>query len=127
MQRLKKSIKKMAAIGTGVAMLGATITGAMALDLADYPAPFVKDGVYDAANAIVVGARAAASDTLGAVDIATNLQFLSKTCVSGSGSGSTVVSGDSVSVSDGSDMLELRESVGDVRETLTELDLDGLR
>lgn len=117
----------MAAIGVGVAMLGATITGAMALELKDYPAPFVNNGVYDAANAIVVGARAAASDTLGAVDIATNLQFLSKTCVSGSGSGATQVSGDSVSMSDGSDMLEIREPVGDVRETLTELDLDGLR
>src|SRR3989338_11262765 len=99
MQRLKKSIKKMAAIGTGVAMLGATITGAMALDLAEYPAPFVKNGVYDAANAIIVGARAAASDTLGAVDVATNLQFLSKTCVSGAGAGSTTVTGDAFRIS----------------------------
>ena len=127
MQRLKKAIKKMAAIGTGVAMLGATITGAMALDLAEYPAPFVKNGVYDAANAIIVGARAAASDTLGAVDVATNLQFLSKTCVSGSGAGATSISGDSVGITDGSDMLELRETLGNVRETMTELELDGLR
>ncbi len=93
MQRLKRAIKKMAAIGTGVAMLGATMTGAMAQDLADYPAPFVgASGIFDASTAIVVGDAAAASDTLGAVDIATNLQFMAKTPVQ-SGAGTVQVSG----------------------------------
>lgn len=87
MQRLKQAIKKMAAISTGMAMLGATITSAVALDLAEYPSPFVVGGTYDTSNAIVVGAQAAASDTLGAVDIATNLQYESKVCTT---SGTTV-------------------------------------
>ena len=65
----------MAAVGTGVAMLGATLTGAMAADLSDYPEPFVMDGVYDDSNAFVVGDSALAADTLGAVDIAANLQY----------------------------------------------------
>ncbi|HLD12792.1 MAG TPA: hypothetical protein VJB87_04320 [Candidatus Nanoarchaeia archaeon] len=128
MQRLKQAIKRMATIGTAVAMLGATISGAAAAGLADYPTPFVKNGVYNTNTAFVVGANAAASDTLGLAEIATNIQFQSKTCVAGSsGAGSTAISGDSIGISEGSDLLEVRETVGSVRETLTELDLDGLR
>ncbi len=86
MQRLKKTIKRMAAIGTGFAMLGATITGAVAQDLGNYPQPFIDaNGVFNDNTAIVVGAEAAASDTLGAVDIAQRLQFDAKTPVSGGG------------------------------------------
>src|SRR3989344_7945779 len=127
MQRLKKVIRKMVTVGTALAMLGATVSGAAALDLADYPGPFVQNGVYSSNNAFVVGAKAAASDTLGLAEIATNLQFQSKTCVPGGSSGSTTISGDSIGISEGSDLLEVRETVGSVRETLTELDLDGLR
>ena len=93
MQRLKKAIKRMAAIGAGVAMLGATMGGAVAQNLADYPQPFVDStGVFNEATTIVVGAKAAASDTLGAVNIATRLQFDAKVPVS-SGSGTLQVSG----------------------------------
>ena len=80
-----KAIKKMAAVGTGVAMLGATLTGAMALDLSAYPAPFVTAGTYDTSNVLVVGAIAAASDTLGMVDITAGLQYESKVCTTGGG------------------------------------------
>jgi hypothetical protein len=83
--KAKKAVKTVAAIGTGMAMLGATMTGAMALDLKDYPSPFVVSGKYDASNVLVVGTIAAASDTLGMVDIATNLQFESKECSPSSG------------------------------------------
>lgn len=127
MQRLKRVIKKMATIGTAVAMLGATMSGAAALDLADYPAPFVTAGAYDSSNAFVVGSKAAASDTLGLAEIATSLQFESKTCVAGNAPGSISISGDSLRISEGSDLLEVREDIGNVRETVTELDLDGLR
>ncbi|MFH1333354.1 MAG: hypothetical protein ABIH53_03900, partial [archaeon] len=88
-----KTIKKIAALSTGVAMLGATLTGAMALDLKDYPSPFVADGVYDDANAFVVGKDAMAADTLAALDIAANLQYMSKTAVTGTGSTVTVTGG----------------------------------
>lgn len=93
-----KTIKKVAAISTGVAMLGATLTGAMALDLKEYPSPFVKDGVYDDANIFVVGKDAMAADTLAALDIAANLQFESKTATSTAGSSVTVVGGKSEKV-----------------------------
>ncbi len=127
MQRLKSAMRKVAAMSAGALMLGATMTGAVALDLGDYPSPFVKNGVYDPSNAIVVGADAAASDTLGAVDIATNLQFESKVCVPGASAGSVSVSGDAVEIGDPSDLLEINETLGDVRETITEVELDGLR
>lgn len=88
-----KTLKRVAAVGAGVAMLGATMTGALAADLGDYPEPFVTNGVYDSANAFVVGDQASAADTLGAVDIGFNLQYLSKTAVSSEGSSSVSVSG----------------------------------
>jgi len=93
MQRLKRAIKRIAAIGVGAAMLGATITSAVALDLAEYPAPFIVDGVWDDSNAIVVGAKAASSDTLGAIDIATRMQFDAKKAVSTGGGTLTAVGG----------------------------------
>ncbi|MFH0936339.1 MAG: S-layer protein [Candidatus Woesearchaeota archaeon] len=95
MQRLKSAIKKMAAIGAGITMLGATLTSAVALDLKDFPQPFIsKEGKFDPSTAIVVGKDAAASDTLGAVDIATKLQFMAKTPVSGGGTNLVVAGGE---------------------------------
>jgi hypothetical protein len=127
MQRLRRAIKKIAAVSAGVAMLGATMTSAVALDLADYPAPFIMDGTYNDDTAIVVGRNAAASDTIGVANVVKQLQFDSKVCTPGQTVGGGVtVSGDAVEVSDSSDLLELRESIGDVRETVTEVELDGL-
>ncbi|MEK6936674.1 MAG: hypothetical protein AABW58_01230 [Nanoarchaeota archaeon] len=90
MQRLKQAIRRVAALGVGVAMLGATVTGAMAqaasLDLANLPEPFVsKEGVYNDDTALVVGSKADVSDTLGIADVSAKLQFLSKQAVSTSG------------------------------------------
>ncbi len=93
MQRLKRAIKKIATIGVGAAMLGATITSAVALDLAEYPVPFIVNGEYDNANAIVVGEAAASSDTLGAVDIAARMQFDAKKPVSTPGGTLSVTGG----------------------------------
>ncbi|MDP6587644.1 MAG: hypothetical protein QF535_23565, partial [Anaerolineales bacterium] len=95
---VKRTVKRMAAIGTGAAMLGATLTGAMAADLADYPSPFVADGVYDDANAFVVGDVALAADTLGAVDIVADLQFESKIAVEGESTSVSVEGGKSEQV-----------------------------
>ena len=131
MQRLKTAVKRMAAIGAGVAMTGATMMGAVAQSMNDigaYPYPFVDQGNFDSDTALVVGANAAASDTLGAVDIARQIQFDSKVCVpSSSAAGGVTVSGDAYEIGSPSDLLELRESIGSVRETLTEVELDGLQ
>jgi S-layer protein (TIGR01564 family) len=81
MQRLKQAIRRVAALGVGVAMLGATVTGAVAqaasLDLANLPEPFVsKEGVFDQDTALVVGSKADVSDVLGLGDVTAKLQFL---------------------------------------------------
>tara|TARA_Y100000310_G_scaffold345815_1_gene470408 strand:- start:22663 stop:24909 length:2247 start_codon:yes stop_codon:yes gene_type:complete len=103
--KTKRAITKVAAISTGIAMMGATLTGALAQDLNEYPAPFVSSGTYDTSNVLVVGSRAAASDTLGMVDIATNLQFESKVC-SSSGGTVNVVGGISEDIPIGAGIAE---------------------
>ena len=127
MQRLKRAVKRIAAIGTGVAMLGATMTGALAQpDLADYPSPFVTGGMGADNLAIVVGANAKSADTIGALDIAKQLQYDSKVCTPDTSAGGSVsVSGDAVEIAHSSDLLELRETIGNVRETLTDVEVAG--
>ena len=72
--KTKRVLKKIAALSTGVAMLGSTMTGALALSysLADYPAPFVTNGVFS--GVITVGKDAAASDTIGQSVLLADLQ-----------------------------------------------------
>ena len=97
---VKKAIKKIVALGAGATMVGATILGAMAYDLSDYPAPFVVDGSNRAA--IVIGEKAKTEDVLGAIDIAASLQRAAKTPVTVSGSsGGVSVSGGVVMESNG--------------------------
>ena len=126
--KLRKAIKKIVALGAGASMVGATIMGAMAADLSTYPAPFVKDGMFDAM--IVVGDNAKASDVIGAVDVATSLQYSMKqtTTVSATGGVTQVaLTGDSVEIGMPGDMLEIDEFIGDNRETITSSDLEALR
>ena len=82
---MKKLVKKVAVLGAGALMMGATLTSAVALDLADYPSPYLVDGEFDTSSAIVVGDNAAASDTIGAVDVSNHWQVNSYTTTSGAG------------------------------------------
>ena len=88
--KTKRVLKKIAALSTGAAMLGATMTGALALSytLADYPAPFVTDGIFS--GALAVGQNAAASDTIGQSVLLANLQT---NAVSPAGGTTVTVSG----------------------------------
>ena len=123
--RVRKAIQKIAAFGTGMSLVGATLMGAMAADLGDYPSPFVKDGQFDAV--IVVGDKAAAEDVVGAVDIGASLQFALATPAAAVGGAGGVLQGDVVEIGEPSDMLEVNERIGNVRETLTDAFLDALR
>ena len=131
---IRKTIKKMVALGTGMTMVGATIFGAAAASLADYPSPlFIKDGQFD--GVIVVGDQAAASDVVGSIDIAAALQaesVVEEAAGSGTGLykggiGRVVTTGDVAEMTQPNDLLEIQELVGDVRQVLTELDLNALR
>ncbi len=63
---MKKFIRKVAAVGAGVAMLGSTFGGALAADLADLPSPFIGSNGQYASTAMVIGSSedAAARTTL---------------------------------------------------------------
>src|SRR3989344_8118029 len=124
-----KAIKKIVALGVGLTMVGATIFGASAAyTLSQWPSPFIADGTPASNLAIVVGDNAAASDVAGAIDVGVALQAaaVTKTAVPGTKKGVTV-EGDAVAIGSTSDLLEINETIGSVRETLTEVDLDLLK
>jgi hypothetical protein len=122
---VKKAVKKIVALGTGATIMGATVLGAMAADLANFPAPFVKNGAYDAW--IVVGEAAQVPDVIGSVNIAMRLQYEMKTPAGTGGSSSTVtVSGDAAQVKTPTDSLEFTEYLGEVKEVFTDADLSAL-
>lgn len=89
--KIRKTIQKMVAIGTGLTLVGATMFGALAAaDLSTYPAPFTKDGLFDAT--IVLGKSAQPEDVIGSIDIATSLQAanVQKVAVAGASSSTSV-------------------------------------
>lgn len=121
-----KAIKKVVALATGATMVGATIMGAVAADLANYPEPlFIENGEF--MGSIVVGDKAAAEDVVGAIDIATSLQY-SSTTDSGSAGESTevAVEGDSWKVESSTKNLELGENFTNIRTIIGEDELNAL-
>ncbi len=110
--KLRKTISKMLALGTGAVMVGATILSATAAaDLKSYPDPFVKDGKFNAV--LVVGDSAASSDVIGSVDVATSLQFASrvKKTSQSTGGGQVSISGEAWRVQQGAKKLEFSETM----------------
>ncbi len=98
-------------------MVGATMVGALA-DLGNYPAPFVNsDGAFS--GAIVIGANAATSDVLGAIDIAASLQAEAKTGTPIAGGEVAVVGGDTI------DTYNLNDELSNT--TLTQSDIPSLQ
>ncbi|MBR9690239.1 hypothetical protein GOV08_00995 [Candidatus Woesearchaeota archaeon] len=91
--RIRQTIKKAVALGTGALMLGATLLGASAANLSDYPGLFLDGGKVTAK--LVVGEKAATIDVVGGIDIAADLQAaaVSKESVTVTGSGITVSGG----------------------------------
>jgi len=127
--RAKQVVKKIVALGTGLSMVGASLFAAGAASLSDYPNPlFIKNGVFD--GLIVVGDDAAASDVIGSIDIATALQaesIISEPSAVYAATPSVAFAGDVAEIGQPNDLLELQEPIGDVRETLTERDLNALK
>ncbi len=123
----KKTIKKILALGAGVTMVGATFAGALAYDLANYPAPFIQNGVFN--GKIVLGEAAKSVDTIGALEIATSLQAtaVTKEAVDVPGQAGEVNLGENAFRFERSnDMLEIRERMGNVFSSLTENELPAL-
>ena len=114
----KKTIKRISALGIGASMVGATIFGGMAAELADYPSQFIKDGKFT--GVLVVGDKAAAEDVIGVSDIAVSLQFAATKPVSVTSSGGVSAEGDAWKVGTSTKILEMSENLasGTNRETL---------
>lgn len=87
--KAKTAVRKIAAVGAGVAMLGATMSGALAASytLGDYPKPFVMDGKYQNL-AYVFGDTAASEDNVALTAISNKL---AGSVTSGSGGGGGTV------------------------------------
>jgi len=136
--RLRKAIKKIAALGVSAAFVGATILGAAsAATLADYPSPFVGAGKFT--GVMVVGDKAAAEDVIGVTDIATSLQYASSVAAGSAGGVTVSVEGDAWRVGTSSKKLEMApnnkstaqgagefESIKDIQNNIEEDELDAL-
>lgn len=123
---MSKTMKKIGSIFAAATLVGATLTGAMAVgDLKDLPAPFVKNGMADVA--IVVGQKAATADVLGSIDIASALQASSvtTTTVNVGGSKSSAVE-DGVKIETSGNALLLGETLNSVDSELDDGDLPDL-
>lgn len=126
--KLRKAIRKIVALGTGTLMLGATLIGAAAANLQDYPSPlFIKDGVFN--GVLVVGDSAASSDVIGSVDIALSLQNQAKTETSisvGDSTSKVVVEGDVHKIETSGNPLNIGEYLNNVEDTISEEELSSL-
>lgn len=97
-------VRRLFAVGTGVAMLGATAMGATAaVDLRDYPNMFVTDGVFN--GFLVVGENAKPIDNLAMTDIAASMK-VAKT----SGTSAVAITGDAWKVATSSKKYEMSNS-----------------
>ncbi|MDP6585040.1 MAG: hypothetical protein QF535_10305 [Anaerolineales bacterium] len=108
----KKTVKRISALGVGASMVGATIFGAMAADLAQYPSQYIQDGKFT--GVLVVGDKAAAEDVIGVSDIVASLQFAATTPAGASGS-TLSASGDAWQVQKGAtNVMEMSENDGTI-------------
>jgi len=108
--RFQKAIKKIMALGTGATMMGATLMGAFAAaDLANYPAPFIKDGKFN--GVLVVGDKAAAEDVIGVSDIAISMQFAATKAVKVGAAGTVTPEGEAWKVGTSTKILEISENL----------------
>ncbi len=122
--KFSKAIKKIVALGAGATLVGSTIMGAMALNLNEYPAPFIKDGKFS--GVLVVGDKAAAEDVIGVSDIAMSLQYAAKTVKKTSTTAKTTVEGDTFLVEGSGDKLNLYEALFNSYQVLDATDLNAL-
>src|SRR3989344_7961474 len=122
LMRTKRVLKKIAALSTGAAMLSGTITGALALSytLADYPAPFITNGVFS--GVIAVGQNAAASDTIGQSVLLADLQ--TKAVSPAGGTTVTVAGGISEDIPLGANISDSNSYTMDIE--LADDDIDNL-
>ena len=112
---MKFNFKKISAIATSVLMIGMSAGIAAA---ANYPAPFVSNGVADVA--IIYGSDASVLDVLEASNIQANLQSYLTGLTGGTG---TSTSGETVPLDSANTRIYLNTSLNTYRQSLTKTEL----
>ncbi len=120
---MKKIVRSIIALGTGAAFLGATMAGALAYDLSQYPAPFVQNGQFN--GYIVVGQNAKASDVIGATSIGMALQAANVIEKPIQGTEQTVVEGGQ-QIETSSNKLYYGYTLSHVKESFTDSDFPNM-
>ncbi|MEM3690448.1 MAG: hypothetical protein QXZ40_01800, partial [Candidatus Micrarchaeia archaeon] len=120
---MNKTIKRIVALGTGAAMLGATVLGALAADLSQYPKPFVDNGKFN--GLVVVGEKSMGIDSVGAADILASLQAANVVTKTISGTTETTMEGGK-KIESAASHLYLGSSLSGVRATFTKEDFPVL-
>lgn len=123
--KARNIIKRLSAVATAGAMLGATAMGALAADLGSYPSMFVSDGTFN--GYFVVGEAAASVDNLAMTDIAAGMRVRS-------GGAVTTVEGDAWMVGSGVKKLEMSntnstaegEQIYDIEQFISDDELSAL-
>ncbi|MBN2457990.1 hypothetical protein JXB31_02565 [Candidatus Woesearchaeota archaeon] len=121
--KVRKAIKKIAAL-TGATLMGATMMGgAMAADLSEYPNMFIKDGQFD--GILVIGENADAIDNMGVTNIAMALQAaaVTRTEICSSATASTTTVSEGVKIQTSSNKFNFGEDMEDIMPTLDDGDL----
>ncbi len=126
--KVLNNFKKIIALGMSFSMIGATLLGASAVSLEDYPKPFVINGIPSNNLVLIVGDNAAASDVVGMGDIISGLQASAITEKELPITQEKVtIEDDSSSLGTTSNLMEINETIGDVKDLFTEADLDILK
>ena len=108
--KAKKAITKVAALGAGIAMMGTTITGALAVNLNDYPSAF-KDAL------VVVGTAASGADDTAAADVAGDIPTTAKV---------SQISGDTYTLEKSGNKFNINQDLANVDSSVTDTELDLL-
>jgi len=124
--RAKRTVQKVAAIGAGLGMVGATLMSAVALDttLGDYPMPFIKAKKFSNVAAIV-GEASAPDDNTALLDVLSGLE--QATSVSKPGSGGTTSYGGASKTEDLQVGKALNDSSDGFGTSVDDDDVDGFQ
>ena len=123
---VRKLVKRITALGIGATMLGATIFGAAAADLSQFPKPLFVDPSTGVVNSLfVVGENSKSIDTMGMSAVVSAIQAAAVKKVAVGNAKATVTYDNAVKLDLSNDKINMDDSF--TKERLTSSDLDILK